>query len=43
MLTVEGIRPGEERIVYSWDVPRRISGARIVFDSNMTFTGKRML
>ena len=36
------VAPGEERIVYSWDVPRRISGARIVFDSNMTTRGKRM-
>ena len=34
--------PGEEKIVYSWDSPQRISGARLVFDSNMTFRGKRM-
>ena len=33
---------GEEKIVYSWDASRRISGARLVFDSKMTFTGKRM-
>ena len=33
---------GEEKIVYSWDAPRRLSGARLVFDSNMTFLGKRM-
>ncbi len=33
---------GEEKIVYSWDAPKRISGARLVFDSKMTFTGKRM-
>ena len=36
------VKPNEERLVYSWDKPRRISGARIVFDSNMTFRGKRM-
>ena len=36
------VAPNEEKIVYSWDTPRRISGARIVFDSNMTFVGKRM-
>ena len=36
------VKPNEEKIVYSWDKPRRISGARIVFDSNMTFSGKRM-
>ena len=36
------VNPNEEKIVYSWDKPRRISGARIVFDSNMTFSGKRM-
>jgi hypothetical protein len=36
------VAPNEEKIVYSWDKPRRISGARIVFDSNMTFSGKRM-
>ena len=27
---------------YEWDAPRRLSGARLVFDSLMTFTGKRM-
>ena len=36
------VKPNEERIAYFWDKPRRISGARIVFDSNMTFSGKRM-
>jgi hypothetical protein len=36
------LAPGEETCVYKWDVPRRISGARIVFDSQMTFMGKRM-
>ena len=33
---------GCESMVYSWVAPRRLSGARIVFDSDMTFTGKRM-
>lgn len=27
---------------YEWPGPRRLSGARLVFDSQMTFTGKRM-
>ena len=36
------VAPNEEKIVYSWEGPRRISGARIVFDSKMTFRGKRM-
>ena len=27
---------------YEWDAPRRLCGARLVFDSLMTFTGKRM-
>ncbi|MBR1836291.1 MAG: FAD-dependent oxidoreductase [Kiritimatiellae bacterium] len=27
---------------YEWDAPHRISGARLVFDSQMSFTGKRM-
>ncbi len=27
---------------YEWPTPRRLSGARVVFDSQMTFTGKRM-
>ena len=36
------VAPNEEKIVYSWEGPRRISGARIVFDSEMTFRGKRM-
>ena len=34
---------GDETLVYSWAAPQRVSGARLVFDSNMTFTGKRML
>ena len=34
--------PGDEKIVYSWDAPRRLSGARVVFDSDMRHTSKRM-
>ena len=37
------VKAGDETLVYSWASPQRVSGARIVFDSNMTFTGKRML
>ena len=37
------VNAGDETLVYSWASPQRVSGARIVFDSNMTFTGKRML
>ncbi len=33
---------GDEKIVYTWEEPRHIAGARLIFDSNMTFTGKRM-
>jgi hypothetical protein len=36
------VEAGDERMVYSWDAPRRLSGARIVFDSEMTHRGKRM-
>jgi hypothetical protein len=36
------IEAGDENMVYSWDTPRRLSGARIVFDSEMTNRGKRM-
>ncbi len=36
------VKPGEETIAYSWEAPRRLSGARIVFDSDMRFTSKRM-
>ena len=36
------VAPNEERIVYSWDSPQRLSGARLVFDSEMTHRGKRM-
>ena len=35
--------PGAETMVYEWDGPRRISGARIVFDSVMKGTTKRMM
>ena len=31
-----------EEIVYSWDAPQTLSGARIIFDSHMTSRGKRM-
>ena len=34
--------PGEEKIVYTWDAPRRMSGARLVFDSDMRHRSKRM-
>ena len=33
---------GDESAVYTWAAPRRLSGARIVFDSEMTNQGKRM-
>ncbi len=33
---------GNESLVYEWEAPRRLSGARIVFDSEMTHRGKRM-
>jgi hypothetical protein len=36
------VEPNEDKIVYSWDAPRRISGARIVFDSDMRHSSKRM-
>ena len=36
------VEAGDEGMVYAWEAPRRLSGARIVFDSDMTFTGKRM-
>ena len=36
------LAPGDESAVYEWDAPRRLSGARIVFDSQMTVRGKRM-
>ncbi len=34
--------PGDESAVYEWTAPRRLSGARIVFDSAMSHRGKRM-
>ena len=34
--------PGEAKIEYSWTVPRRISGVRLVFDSDMRHRSKRM-
>ena len=37
------VEPGAETIVYEWDSLRRISGARIVFDSVMKGTTKRMM
>ena len=36
------VKPKEEKMAYSWEAPRRISGARLVFDSEMTHQGKRM-
>ena len=36
------VDPGEETMVFEWGAPRRVSGARIVFDSHMTERGKRM-
>ena len=36
------VKPGAEMIAYSWDAPHRLTGARIVFDSDMRFTSKRM-
>ena len=35
--------PGAKTIVYEWDSPQRISGARLVFDSVMKGTTKRMM
>ena len=32
----------DESMVYEWNQPVRLSGARIVFDSDMSFDGKRM-
>ena len=34
--------PGGEEMVYEWDRSQPLSGARIIFDSDMTFQGKRM-
>ena len=36
------VEAGNESMVYEWDAPRSLSGARIVFDSEMTHRGKRM-
>ena len=36
------LAPGEESVVYEWEKPVRISGARIVFDSDFKERGKRM-
>lgn len=36
------LEPGDGSALYEWDAPRRLSGARLVFDTVMTFTGKRM-
>ena len=36
------VAPGEEKIVYAWNVPRRLSGVRLVFDSDMRHRSKRM-
>ena len=37
------VAPGDDgKIVYSWGGARRISGARLVFDSDMRHTSKRM-
>ncbi len=33
---------GDESMAYAWETPRRLAGARIVFDSEMTVRGKRM-
>ena len=35
--------PGAETMVYEWDKPQKISGARLVFDSVMKGTSKRMM
>ena len=37
------VEPGAETMAYEWDSPRRISGARLVFDSVMKGTTKRMM
>ncbi len=36
------LKAGDESAVYTWAAPRRLSGARIVFDSEMSHRGKRM-
>lgn len=37
------VAPKDESLVFTWDSPQVISGARLVFDSAMSFQGKRML
>lgn len=34
---------GATDLMYSWPSPRKLTGARLVFDSDMKFTSKRML
>ena len=36
------VAPSETTMTYSWNSPQRLSGARLVFDSEMTHRGKRM-
>ena len=36
------LKAGDESAVYTWTAPRRLSGVRIVFDSEMSHRGKRM-
>jgi len=35
--------PGAETMVYEWDSPQKLSGARLIFDSVMKGTSKRMM
>lgn len=37
------VEPGSESMTYEWDSPRKLSGARVVFDSVMKGTTKRMM
>jgi len=37
------VEPGAETVVYEWDSPQRLSGARMIFDSVMKGTTKRMM
>ena len=36
------VKSNEDKIVYTWNGPRRISGVRVVFDSDMRHRSKRM-
>jgi hypothetical protein len=36
------VKPGEERIVYTWKKEQTLQGARIIFDSNLKWRSKRM-